>query len=252
MENKIFFENIIYLAKSKGIRLGDLEKACGVSPGYFSRISNSEDKDKMPNLQSVIRAARKLNVSIDSLIMNNYASLSETESFIVKMIEKIIKRTQLGELQWERQFKGDAEEEARSNYHPLLEDVTGMGMVIYKTKLTDKYCNLDDDVYFLRDKFDKVYYIARARYTDNTIETKQCIIYELKLDDDSSDPKLICYSKFDSPEIIKETMRNLFEAARASSKHLKLDENIKTSLYSLAGEPDLEFEKIFEKKGGKK
>lgn len=254
MDNKIFFENLNYLAKSKGIRLGDLEKACSVSPGYFSRIGNSEDQTKMPNLYCITRVAEKLNVSIDSLVLNNYASLNETELFIVKMIEKIIKRTQSGALQWDRKFKGDAEREGMMGDHPLLESVEGVEAPIYKTKIIDKCCMLDDDIYsYLDKKTGRTFYISKARYVDSSLDKKNCIIFELNsIISYGYDPELVCYSKVDSPEIIKEAMRNLFESAKASSKHLKLDENIKTSLYSLADEPDPELEKIFEKKGGKK
>lgn len=37
-----FYNNICFICRSKGIKIGALEKEVGVSPGYFSRMRNGK------------------------------------------------------------------------------------------------------------------------------------------------------------------------------------------------------------------
>lgn len=67
-DKKLMIANVKYLVKKQGIKLGELQKAVGVSVGYFSRLEKS---NSMPNLEVVMRTADILGVSMDELLYSD-------------------------------------------------------------------------------------------------------------------------------------------------------------------------------------
>lgn len=65
------YQNIVMLSKKKNIKIGELEKAVGVSRGYFARTFNDE---RICGIGSniLIRTALYLGVSIDWLVLTNW------------------------------------------------------------------------------------------------------------------------------------------------------------------------------------
>ena len=61
------FDNIAFLVKKHNLRIGELENASGVSPGYISRAS--KDGGPTPGIEFILKIADKLNVTIDTLIL---------------------------------------------------------------------------------------------------------------------------------------------------------------------------------------
>ena len=94
--------NIRYLAKSKGINLGDLETGAGVSAGYLSRIGK-EDNKSSPSIEVLTSIADKLGVSLDGLVGFDYAGMSPTERYIIDFIEKLASQTLGGFQNWEKE-----------------------------------------------------------------------------------------------------------------------------------------------------
>lgn len=100
LDNTNYIDNIYSTAKIKGIKIGDLETAAGVSKGYLSRISRGESKSS-PTVEVLASMAEQLGVGIDFLI--NYAGhdvLSENEQFVMKFLDKISRKTLDGTLEW--------------------------------------------------------------------------------------------------------------------------------------------------------
>ncbi len=64
---KIFSWNARLCCKQKGMRIGDLERQVGVSPGYLSRIEYS----RRVSLANICRTAEILGVTIDDLLSEN-------------------------------------------------------------------------------------------------------------------------------------------------------------------------------------
>lgn len=71
-------ENIRYIAKHKKIQIRDIEKAIGVSAGYFSRKTNM-------SAEKLYKVSKVLNVSMEDLIEDKYRQ---------KAIEEKIKELQ--------------------------------------------------------------------------------------------------------------------------------------------------------------
>jgi transcriptional regulator with XRE-family HTH domain len=65
---ELVVSNIRYLAKANKIKLGEIEKQCGVSVGYFSR-KVSMDGASIP-IHVAKQAAEILDVSLDELCTN--------------------------------------------------------------------------------------------------------------------------------------------------------------------------------------
>ena len=66
--------NVRYLAKQNKVNIGDIEKECGVSTGYFSRKAHEEDI----SLQVTFKVAELFGISLDMLCTNfRYEKLRE-------------------------------------------------------------------------------------------------------------------------------------------------------------------------------
>lgn len=101
-EKQKCLNNIRFLAKAKGINLGDLETGAGVSAGYLSRISK-EDSRSSPSIEVLSSFSEKLGVSIDGLVGYDYAGMSPTERYIIDFIERLVDGTYNGTLTWEKE-----------------------------------------------------------------------------------------------------------------------------------------------------
>lgn len=62
--NELVAFNVRYVAKRKGLKIGEIEKEVGVRIGYFSRKSQT---DTSTSLEVIYKTAKILDVSIDEL-----------------------------------------------------------------------------------------------------------------------------------------------------------------------------------------
>ena len=97
-DKDIMIDNLYYLVKKKNLKVGELEKDCGVSAGYISR-TRSESKSK-PSIELVMKMAEALGVSIDTLVRYDITLLTTTEQYLLEFLEKLIKDTQDDKLTW--------------------------------------------------------------------------------------------------------------------------------------------------------
>ena len=95
------FDNIAFMLKERGMKIGELEAAAGVSVGYISRAS--KEGGSTPGLEFVISAAKVLKVSVDTLIWANMAELTPTEKYIISFMEKLERDTNADKLDWQRE-----------------------------------------------------------------------------------------------------------------------------------------------------
>ena len=100
MDKERFLKNIRALAKDKGVRLGDLESSCGVSVGYLARFS--QDKNQvLPGTDFLVRAAERLEVSLDFLLSSDYCLASENEKYCSSFISRLIVDTISEKVFWQ-------------------------------------------------------------------------------------------------------------------------------------------------------
>lgn len=97
----LFFDNIAFKLKETGKKIGELENEAGVSPGYISRTS--KDGSTRPGIDFIMRVAAALNISVDTLLKVDLTKLSPTEQYLYSFIDKLIKDTAAGKLDWQRE-----------------------------------------------------------------------------------------------------------------------------------------------------
>lgn len=119
----ILFENISFLLKERGMKIGELENEAGVSPGYISRAS--KEGNTKPGIDFIMKAAEALNVSIDSLVKLDLSRLTPTEKYLIPFLEKLINDTQNDKLFWQRELpeylNGNMPHDSKGNtQHPLF------------------------------------------------------------------------------------------------------------------------------------
>lgn len=98
---KMLFDNISYLIKKREMKIGELESEAGVSPGYISRTS--KDGGAKPGIDFIMKAATALNVSVDTLLRVDLASLTSTEQYLISFLEKLVADTMNDKLDWNRE-----------------------------------------------------------------------------------------------------------------------------------------------------
>ncbi len=141
-DKKRCIDNIYYLAKEKNIKIGDLERNAGVSAGYLSRL-NKEDNSTNPGIEFLDAVARELEISLDALICYDYVSITPTELYVLKVIDKLIHQTQYEERSWKKTSLHDLQEvtiDCNGNpNHPLFK-------VVEESTLTDLGVSRDNVV----------------------------------------------------------------------------------------------------------
>ena len=95
---QVLFDNIAFLVKERGLKIGELETGAGVSPGYISRAS--KEGGPTPGIEFIANIARELQVSIDTLISAHMAEMTPTERYIISFLEK---DTNADKLDWSRE-----------------------------------------------------------------------------------------------------------------------------------------------------
>ena len=99
-ENGILINNISFLIKKHGIRLGDLESLLGISTGYISRTAK-ENSGKRMSIDIAWKIARLFNIDFGRFISVDLSESKGNTAMLLRFIEKMIRQTEEGKLQWE-------------------------------------------------------------------------------------------------------------------------------------------------------
>lgn len=154
-DRKLLFDNIAFLVKRSGLKIGELETNAGVSAGYIARTI--KDGTAKPGMEFVIGVAEQLHVSTDLLLKTDLTKMDANAIYLIGFIEKLIRDTVENRLYWERETDEDLAhlEWDRDGYvdHPLFitafdtkEDKTkaifNSRTYSYKTKIAGDCFNL--------------------------------------------------------------------------------------------------------------
>ena len=101
--SRLIFDNISYLIKEQGKKVGEVETQAGVSAGYISR--NSKDSNSKPGIDFLFRVSEILNTSIDTIMKIPLSDLTPTERYLVSFFEKLKADTAADKILWERESK---------------------------------------------------------------------------------------------------------------------------------------------------
>lgn len=228
-DRQITLNNIYFLAKEKGIRMGDLENKVGVSTGYFSR-QIKEGSTANPGVEVLAAAAEIMGVSLDALISHDYAVLSASERYVMDFLDRLTQRTSTLDIIWGRELMDSLRNPDRDNngdpVHPLFEaqciggvwrieyasrfcpcaDIAGDGFCVEIAEGTDLHLN------WVRDVLDEV-----------PFEDQECG-YELHLTKRGV-ARPVC--SFREPNFGKALLR-LAQAASESAQHVRVSDDVRS------------------------
>ena len=91
--------NIYALAKEQGVKIGELESAANISVGYLSRLAK-ENNNALPNIEALVIISDKLNVSLDALVKKDLTVNNSTESYFIKVVDKLLDDTKIKPSIW--------------------------------------------------------------------------------------------------------------------------------------------------------
>ena len=169
----IMFDNISYMLKEVGKKIGELESEAGVSPGYISRTS--KEGNTKPGIDFIMRAAESLNVSLDTLLRVDMTSLTPTEKYLTTFLQKLVKDTLEDKLDWQTETPGYLNSRLEADIdggcaHPLfcMERFQGdpscpdnVMRLVFCSRSFDVYTDIDGECYNLRMKNGAKLYIMK-------------------------------------------------------------------------------------------
>lgn len=115
--------NVRELLKDSNIKIGQIEKEAGLQNGYTSRLEKLDNTTE-PSIEFLVTASKLLKVSVDALISYDFHSLSETELYLLKVIDKFRLDTINNKLEWQidsADYLNTGVREAVDIDHPLFQ-----------------------------------------------------------------------------------------------------------------------------------
>ena len=226
-EKDKLMRNINFLIKRKNIKIGELETELGVSTGYLSRLSKS-DNDTVPNIDLIWKVAQKLEVSIDSLVGGDFDSSNDNLLFIINFLHSLIEDTDQHGCEWEK----------FSTYDKLQEKYGFSPLPMIKGKLMV----LDKDGTSNKNQFESLYNtkINLATTEDNfcaLVSSLGCLflfrletdekesVYELYVVEDGMDEQVIpICSTLQNEGALEPTIKDLYNCFDRHERDIKISE----------------------------
>lgn len=117
--------NIYALAKEQGVKIGELESAANISVGYLSRLAK-ENNNALPNIEALVVISDRLNVSLDALVRRDLTVNDSTESYFVKVVDKLLDDTKFKPNIWVVEPEENLKNMTRKQVdkHPLFQTKT--------------------------------------------------------------------------------------------------------------------------------
>lgn len=192
-DKKRFLNNVFHLIRTSGNRkIGELEKECGVSAGYISRLANNEDGK--PSIDFVANIAGAFGVSIDSILNEDFALLSKN-LYVKEFIKKLIDDTINNAIEWEIKTNDTIEE-------------------------YDERC--------LRAKITNDSYIQFLEDSEHGLRKDLYIITSKILP--SGELEFIADNRFDPSAEIGNLVNDLYDCAFANADEIRLDYAVKSAI----------------------
>lgn len=237
---KRFLSNLGYLMKKKNVRIGEIETAANLSAGYFSRIKGEENDSQCPNIEALYAIAEKLDVSLDFLLNAELTSLNDSEEYLLKFINWLIKNTEIGKLDWKKQYMEDVTNDGK---HPLNHWVAEVGYnsdpyLVYDSLFTNKQLEIANDVCYLDLEDNKRIYLVQCRFTDQ--EESPFMQYEMYMML-GKEKRKVANGGDDTKSVFEKTLSNLFSFALKSSNDVKLEGDVKEEIKKFMDIIDLPF-----------
>lgn len=253
-------DNIAFLVKEQKCKVGEVETAVGVSPGYISRIS--KEGGGTPGIEFISSIASLLKVSIDTLIYADLTKLSPTEQYVVSFLEKLVKDTDAGLLDWNRQ-SADSLNRQEPDYngyvgHPLFslqtfyeesdcEYPNEVTRVVMLSRTFDCHTSINRDCYTLRLKNGAMLFLMDICKSVIHKGDQNAYAKEIWLAPQHGGPQFLCGTK-SNPALLP-VIENAFSVAAEYFNHPQIRKDLRSVIDSFmnndweddAGDDELPF-----------
>lgn len=251
-DKDICLKNIYYLAKSKDVKIGDIEKAVPVSSGYFSRLGK-EDNKSVPGVDVIATSAKMLGVPMDLLISTDFSELTPTEKYIHTFLEKIIKNTTSGTYQWQidmpsmKNLARSSLDQDNSQTHKFMKpvdryagaDYAGTFLEYHSEFFPEEDFRVKEDCYFVSVGDTSYLYITKTIptvYDSWNGDDEEIMNYELYLYSEIDTQKInpICTGSTmlaSNPQSqFFNSLKSLYTLAAESARHVKINSTVKDAI----------------------
>ncbi len=241
---KRFFDNITFLVKKNGLKIGEVEAAAGVSAGYISRMSKDVNNAK-PGLEFAIGVAKVLGTSFDALISVDFSSLTPTEEYLVQFIEKLIRDTVDKDLPWIMESKVMLDSvgyDQNGPEHPLFDvmyrDVENENGGFDRCQEIgfDSRFNEYESICYVDDSFrlaltsDTTLYLMAIVLADKEGLVFGAVDYEMYIVKNGGVSPVCGTTVIKGNSPFEEILHNLYVAAKESSRHTKVNATVKNAI----------------------
>lgn len=121
-DKKRILDNINYFLSKKHMKIGELEVASGVSPGYVSRLS--KEKNSKPSFEFIKNLANACGTTIDKMTYFDFTNATPTELYLYDFLAKLDRDTEARKLKWgmetSKELYHSPYDENFNVMHPLL------------------------------------------------------------------------------------------------------------------------------------
>ena len=230
--------------KKKGVRIGEIETACNVSAGYFSRIKNDENDSQCPNIEVLYAICDKLGVSLDFLLNAELVSLNENEEYALAFINFLITNTETDKLHWEKEYREKVVDDGGhilNHWVDYNNNGYGNPELEYESLFSNKYYSISNDVCYLDMEDNKRIYLVQLTLLDGKGDIESPFPqYEMYMVINKKKMKVINGGD-DTKGVFAKMLDNLFEIALKSSNDVKIEEEVKDEMKKFIKSFDLPF-----------
>lgn len=205
---QLMLDNISFLLKEFGKKIGELETDAGVSPGYISRIS--KEGNTKPGIEFIMKVADSLNTSMDTLLNVDLAELTPTERYLVSFLEKLNNNTLDDKLDWNRESAdrlNRAETDINGNPdHPLLSYETfyeegeddypnEVSRVVFVSNAFDCRTYINGDCFYLRLKNGSILYLMNISKSVHKVNDPDAFAKEIWMYTPGTGANFLCSNR---------------------------------------------------------
>ncbi len=230
---QLMLDNISFLLKEFGKKIGELETEAGVSSGYISRIS--KEGNTKPGIDFIIKVADAFNTSIDTLLNIDLTEMTPTERYLVSFLEKLIKDTLDDKLDWNRESadrlnRAEADINGNSD-HPLLSYETfyeeseceypnQVSRVVFVSNSFDCGTYINGDCYNINLKNGSILYLMDISKSVHRVNDPDAFAKEIWMYTPDTGPSFLCSNRDASPLV--SLVDNLYTTVSERMKHPRI------------------------------
>lgn len=237
-EKSVLAQNIQYLASKNGKKLGELEKAAGVSAGYTSRLLKNDEKGTLPIMDLALEASKEFGTPLDMLLTKKLDDVHPNELYLIEFLNKLRDDTLAGAISWTEETREMIIMEHNHFNHPA---------VAYHYR--DQSIPDDEDYYYYKSPFNceniiddvsvktsicgKNFYIVEIKQgSENKSGKKGFEVYFAENFDSRSLEPIICVL---FGNCIYDKIRELFSLAMESRNQIMLPTSVRQTIDGYMG-----------------